>query len=262
MNRADRPVLRRGPTPTATPTRILTQLSPEWFSFGDQNAEKVAFSRPTGRGPSSPVWQGDRTRGVNVNANSFNVIGGLFVHLEVWNTVATVGTFVVVLLTGGAALVQLRHLRVNNQLHALLAILSMPMEQRLAEAFEFVTGDFRTSINDETFRAQLADSVAPDRRAHKELRVCDYYERLGSCIKLGLIPERLYFDNSSPERFWEILEPAIALYRIKRGPVAYENFEYLVMRSREWDRKNPYGSYPAGMPRATLPPVDSGSGQS
>ncbi len=157
-----------------------------------------------------------------------------------------VGTFVVIALTAIAALVQLSHLRVNNQLQVLLSIIRMPNEPELSGAFDFVVGEFRRRLEDPRFRAELEDITPPDRRVHKELRVCDYYERLGSCIKFGLIPARLYLDNSSPDRFWKILEPAIAIYRRRRGPTAYENFEYLVAISREWDRQHPHGAYPSG----------------
>ena len=174
-------------------------------------------------------------------------------RLEVWNTVAAVGTFLVVVATAVAALIQLRHLRVNNQLQALLAILSMPYEPVLNEAFDFVLGGFSACMRDPEFRAELVGAIPPARQRHKQFRVCDYYERLGSCIKFKLISEDLYFDNSSPERFWTILEPAIALYRTARGPTAYENFEYLVIRSREWDRRHPSGNLPRNN-RSTQPP--------
>jgi hypothetical protein len=165
------------------------------------------------------------------------------VRLEVWNTVATVGTFLVILATAIAAIVQLQHLRVNNQLQALLAILRMPYDPELSTSFDFVLGDFKNKMRDPDFRADLTKLTPPDRRIHKELRVCDYYERLGSCIKFGLIAEELYFDNSTPERFWNVLEPAIA----------YENFEYLVIRSNEWDRRHPNGNLPPGIQRLVLP---------
>lgn len=176
---------------------------------------------------------------------------------EFWNTAASVGSFLVIVITATAAFIQLRHLRVNNQLQALLAILRMPLEPALSEAFDFVLSEFAEKMRDPQFRADLVDTRPPDRRLHKEMRVCDYYERLGSCIKFGLIAEELYFDNSSPDRFWTILEPAIVLYRKNRGPSAYENFEYLVVRSRAWDLRHPNGNYPRNAPRLTPSRVEA-----
>jgi hypothetical protein len=173
------------------------------------------------------------------------------VHVD-WNLTANFATLIVITATAIAAIVQLSHLRNNNQLQALLAILRMPYEPALADAFYFTQGQLPQRMCDPAFRAQLASPTPPDRLIHKELLVCDYYERLASCIKFGLIDENLYFDNSSPERAWNVLEPVIAIYRRERGPQAYSNFEYLVVRSRAWDAKYPDGNYPKKAPRLRL----------
>lgn len=168
---------------------------------------------------------------------------------EIVSAAAAAGTFVVITATAIAALVQLRHLRASNQLQGLLAVLSMPYEPLLSESFAFVTHELPKKMQDPAFRRELEEKTAPDRFIHKELRVCDYYERLGSMIKFGLFPEELYFDNSSPERSWQNLEPVIAIMRRRRGPGVYDNFEYLVARSREWDRRHPQGAFPADAAR-------------
>ncbi|HEV2262299.1 MAG TPA: hypothetical protein VGR69_08445 [Candidatus Rubrimentiphilum sp.] len=173
-------------------------------------------------------------------------------NLEIVNAAAAVGTFLVIAATAMAALVQLRHLRASNQLQALLAVLSMPYEPALSESFAFVTHELPQKMNDPAFRRVLEGPLPPDRLVHKELRVCDYYERLGSMIKFGLIPEELYFDNSTPENSWKVLEPVIAIMRRHRGAVVYDNFEYLVARSREWDRRHPGGAFPKNQPRLTV----------
>ena len=169
-----------------------------------------------------------------------------------WNLVANLATLAVITATAIAAMVQLTHLRVNNQLQALLTILRMPYEPALNDAFDFVGGELSARLADPKFRAELESTAPPDRRVHKELRVCDYYERLASCIKYRLIDEDLYFDNSSPERFWATLEPAIAIYRRRRGPIAYSNFEYLVIRSRAWNAAHADGNFPKNVPRLAL----------
>jgi len=168
---------------------------------------------------------------------------------------AAVGTFVVIFATAIAAIVQLRHMRASNQLQGQIAILSQPFEPVLMESFEFVTHELAERMKDPAFRRDLETTMPIDRRVHKELRLCDYYERLGSMLKYGLFWEELYFDNSSPERFWKLVSPGIAIQRRVRGNVLYENFEYLVARSRQWDARHPNGNYPADTPRLVIEDV-------
>lgn len=171
--------------------------------------------------------------------------------LEALSTAAAVGTFLVIAATAIAALVQLRHLRVSNQLEALLAILSLPYDPVLNESFQFVSHELEAKMRDPEFRRELEASRV-DRKIHRELQVCDYYERLGSIVKNGLIPEELYFDNSTPEQYWRLLSQVIAIRRRVRGPVAYDNFEYLIARSRKYDRRHPNGTYPPDMARVEI----------
>ncbi len=128
-------------------------------------------------------------------------------HLEVVNSVAAIGTFAVI---GAPAIVALV----------------------LLESFSFVWHELPSRLDYPEFRYDLASGAPPDRIVHKALRAADYYERLGSMLKHGLFPEDLYFDNNTPELTWENIEPVVALMRRKRGPSVYENFEYLVARSR------------------------------
>lgn len=173
--------------------------------------------------------------------------------LEAWNTAAAVGTFIVIAASAIAALVQLHHLRVGNKLQALLTVMQMRYEPLIQSSFDFITGDFPRLMEDEAFRRGL-ERVPADRTVHKELLVCDYFERLGSCIKLGLIDADVYLDGSSPETYWNALEPAIRIMRRLRGPSVYENFEFLVALARRWDEEHPAGTFPKGVAR--LIPVD------
>jgi len=173
------------------------------------------------------------------------------VTLEALSTAAAVGTFLVIAATAIAALVQLRHLRISNQLEALLAILSLPYDPVLSESFQFVSHELESRMRDPEFRRGL-EAARVDRQVHKEMQVCDYYERLGSIVKNGLIPEELYFDNSTPEQYWKLLSQVIAIRRRVRGPVAYDNFEYLIARSRAYDRRHPNGTYPLNMERVEI----------
>ena len=171
--------------------------------------------------------------------------------LELWNTLATVGTFVVILATAVAASIQLRHMRRNNELAAVLALRS-EITPLLGEAFEFVSTELPAKLQDPQYRAELQNNFAPSRRAHKELVLADYFEHIGTYVKRKLIDENVYFEIASPGRYWALVEPAIAIYRRQRGPLAYENFEYLVLRERAWDKAHPGGGLPKGTVRLVL----------
>lgn len=171
--------------------------------------------------------------------------------LEQWGLVGTYGTLAVIAATAAAAIVQLRHLRQSNQLNALLTVLRMPYDAVLHDAFEFVYHELAEKIDDPDFMA-LLDSSPVDRRAHKELWVCDYYERLGAYVKAKLIDAAVYLDSSSPEQYWKKLRPIVKRMRSKRGSSVYENFEYLAYLAQRWDDEHPDGTYPRGTPRLSL----------
>jgi hypothetical protein len=175
------------------------------------------------------------------------------VTLELLNQLAPIATFVVVAATAAAAMVQLRHIAHNNQLESIIALRALRDSAALDEAFEFVTEELARRMADPGFRAALESDRPPDRRIHKELRLCDYFEMVGGYIKLGLISADVFLEFGNPERYWNLCAPALELYRRKRGPSTYENFEYLTVCSQDWDRRHPGGNYPPGMRRLPLP---------
>jgi len=174
------------------------------------------------------------------------------VPLELINTLAALGTFAVIAATAIAATVQLRHLRRNNQLQAVLALRTERATRELDEAFEFVSRQLHVRLQDPAFRAELESAVPPSRETHKELRLADYYEHVGTYIKQRLVEEDVYFELANPERYWDLVAPAIAIYRRKRGPQTYENFEYLVVRERAWNEAHPGGTFPRTHRRLVL----------
>jgi hypothetical protein len=174
------------------------------------------------------------------------------VSLELINTIAAAGTFFVITVAGVTAFVQLRHLRKSNDLQGLMTVLTLNYEDAVQDAFRFLTNTFPERMQDPAFRAQLDTEGPVDRSVHRELEICDYFERIGSFVKNGLISEDQYMDCSVPELFWEAVAPAIAIMRRKRGPTVYENFEYLAMRSRRWNELHPLGNYPNSTPRALV----------
>ena len=172
--------------------------------------------------------------------------------LELVNTLASVGTLLVFAATAVAAIVQLRHLRYGNQLQSIVALRALRDRQDLTDAFNFVANDLTNALKYPVFRSELESKSPPDRTKHIELNLFDYFELVGSYVKYHLIDPDVYLDYSNPARYWELSEPAIAIYRRKRGQSAYENFEYLAVLQQDWDASHPSGNYPKGARRLRL----------
>jgi len=72
--------------------------------------------------------------------------------LELWNTFATFGTFVVIAATAIAALVQLQHLRAGNQINAMLSIGTQYDDKTLREARTLISHKVASALEDPLFR--------------------------------------------------------------------------------------------------------------
>lgn len=180
--------------------------------------------------------------------------------LEVWNTAAAVGTFVVITASAIAALAQLRHLRTSNQLSGLITVFGMLQDPSVRDLVNFVRHDLAERMKDDDFRASLRDKPI-DRRKHPEFYLCDMYNHIGSFVRSGLIDERTYMQTDwyNVNLYWGLLADVIAISRINR-PHIFENFEYLAARAKAWVDEHPEGDYPR-VERRLLPVASSGGGQ-
>lgn len=172
--------------------------------------------------------------------------------LELLNTLASIGTFTVIAASAIAAAIQLRHLNRNNQLQAVLALRAERNLTEIDQAYEFVVTQLQDKLKDQAYRDELEREEAPSRERHKELLLADFYEHIGAYVKKKLIDEDVYFEQASPGRYWALVEPAIAIYRRRRGKHCFDDFEYLVVRELDWDKAHPQGTYPAGVRRLDL----------
>lgn len=163
---------------------------------------------------------------------------------------SSVATFIVIALTAIAALIQLRHLRANNQMNILLTLMQMWNDADMQEHIRYMRGPLQEKLKDARFLEEFG-SRSPTRGEHPELLVADFWEQIGSFMKYGLMDENSWLDIAASQvtSAWDSLRPAIASMRIKRGPAAYENFEYAAVRAELWMRRHPDGSYPRSMPR-------------
>ena len=138
--------------------------------------------------------------------------------LELWNTAATVGTFLVISATALAAIIQLRHMRGGNQITVLTELRASQQTPEFLSAVHYLYSELPSKIQVPAFRYQLANRVA-----------------------------RTVVDA------WNALIDVTAILRGHYGRAIYENFEYLAVLSQDWGAKHPDGSYPDNVRRIDVP---------
>lgn len=178
--------------------------------------------------------------------------------LELWNTLATFGTFVVIAATAMAALVQLRHARGSNQIAALNELQDASQTPQFEEAQHFVRTQLEAKLKDPEFRYQLGHQAA--RTAENSTFIAkintvgNFHEHLGLLVKMGLLDRELaldYWSGSTPLA-WELLAPYAAIARRRVSDTLWENFEYLTVLAQDWLAAHTRGAYPLGPRRIGL----------
>src|SRR6516225_2718268 len=115
--------------------------------------------------------------------------------LELWNTFATFGTFVVIAATAIAALVQLRHARGSNQIAALTQLAEAQETQQFDVADHFIRSDLAAKLQDPEFRYQIANRAARTAENITLMRqvstVGNYWENMGLLVRTGLVDRDL-----------------------------------------------------------------------
>jgi hypothetical protein len=173
--------------------------------------------------------------------------------LEVWSTIASIGTFVVIAATAVAALIQLRHLRSSNQIAAVTQMQETFESERFSLQRRVVLEQVPKLIADSEGRSKLATPVLPPEL--EALRdVGNFFEVMGVFVKLGIIDRALVCDlwDGVVFRTWKVLEPVVMIRRAISFPGTWANFEYLAVICEESVSRRPEGGYPKGMRRMKI----------
>lgn len=182
--------------------------------------------------------------------------------LEILNTLASVGTFVVIAATAIAAVIQLRHLRANNQLEGLLDVVGRLEDEKLYKLISDTRRELPALLADPQYVRSVLDGTYDRNVAW--LQVGNRHERIGSLLKYKLIPEEPFLDvySNIAIQTWEVLLPVTSIIR-SRNENIWENFEYMYVRARAFEERYGHGNYPKGVPRADVPafPVDDAVGR-
>ncbi|MBV8148109.1 MAG: DUF4760 domain-containing protein [Candidatus Eremiobacteraeota bacterium] len=177
--------------------------------------------------------------------------------LELVNTLATFGTFVVIAATAIAAIVQLRHARSSNQIVALNELREMMEAPEFVAAFEFISTELSSKLQDSSFRHQWNDRSArtdEGKRPIGKIRtIMNYYEGMGVLVKTGLVDRELALDMWSEVIIvaWDNLAPFTVMGRRRQRDLC-ENFEYLTVLAQDFLAAHPKGTYPSGVRRIDL----------
>jgi len=179
--------------------------------------------------------------------------------LELLNTVASLATVAIVSATAIAAVIQLRHLRVSNQISAVLSIGERFRAPAYVDAYLLLGRRLESVLEDASFRAyEIAHArnlPLPDiDPAQLEVRravvlIGNMYEELGILVKNGIIDRTLFVYQYSPHIIeqWNQLKYYIAFVREAAGTNAiWEMFECLVVVTQDFIRDHP-ATYPDGV---------------
>jgi hypothetical protein len=175
--------------------------------------------------------------------------------LELVNTLATFGTFLVIAGTAIAALIQLRHARGSNQIAALDELRTVFQSREFTEAQGFLDARLGELVKNPTFRYQWAHRDKRTDEFNDDIQrarlVGNYFEDVGALVVAGLLDGELtcMIYSSDITRAWEGLQPLIAIGRRVAGKSAWENFEYVAMLTQRWQEAHPDGAYPNRAPR-------------
>jgi hypothetical protein len=183
---------------------------------------------------------------------------------ETLSTAAAIGTFVVIAATAIAAVVQLRHLRAQNQLTGLLTVLARVEAPEFNAWVDGAREMVNARLPDPTYRRAIMDGTV-ERKNNPWLNLSNSYDWVGSLVKHNLIPEEPLLDVYAIRviQAWDIVERLVPLIRKRSGPAVWENFEYLVVQARKWTAQHKDGAYPKGVARvqinATWPELETTS---
>jgi hypothetical protein len=179
--------------------------------------------------------------------------------LELVNTLATFGTFLVIAGTAIAAIVQLRHARSSNQIEALAELREGTENPEMRSAERFVLHELSEKLKDPAYRYQLAHPEAMTAETQLQWsdmrRVGNFFENMGALVKAGLADRNFVLDIFSNRVLtnWQKLVPVVLIARQLRGTNGiWEDFEYLAVLSQDWLIAHPNGNYPAGVRRFEL----------
>lgn len=173
--------------------------------------------------------------------------------LVVWDTVASIGTFVVIAATAIAALIQLRHMRSSNQIAAVTTLQQKLESERMILARRFVAEEVPKLLSDPAGRSKLGAEVLP-----AELEgirdVGNFFDLVGTFVQHGIVDRGLAVSlwDGLVVTAWRQLEAVVMIRRMVSAPGVWDGFEYFAVLGADSIARTGGDYYPRGMRRMTL----------
>jgi hypothetical protein len=167
-----------------------------------------------------------------------------------WVTaIAAVGTFVVILGSAVAALVQLRHMRGSNQIIALTECRETLESADFRAAQNFVSYELPKRLQDPDESRKIV--TVPFVNEYQAIgTVANFFESMGLFVKSGIIDRQIACDFWCfvVLRNWRALAPVILYARTVTTPALWENFEYMAALAAAFEAEHAT-TYPRGLRR-------------
>ena len=171
-----------------------------------------------------------------------------------WVTAASAGlTLLVIAITAFAAIRQMSHMRMGNQVALFTAYNTEWDSPEFSKAFAVVRTLRAGELNDETLQGFITGSWPGD--LHSIRLIANFFEDLGAFVYSGILSSDIVCTlySANVMEAWECLSPIVFFVRAGRKSEAiWEYFEYLAVASEDYIAAHPAGSYPAGVRRMRI----------
>jgi hypothetical protein len=146
---------------------------------------------------------------------------------EALTAVVSVASVVVLAAAAIAAVIQIRHLRAGNQLEGFLEVSRELESPELLTARAFVELELADRLKDGVYREELVSGTF-DLMRHPEVRIANFWEKMGALIRHGVLDAPLFFDFFAHRCAlrWEQLRPVVELMR-QRDAFLWVDFEHI-----------------------------------
>jgi hypothetical protein len=171
------------------------------------------------------------------------------------SAIAALATFLVVLISAIAALIQLRHMRNGNQIAILTGLGERVDSREFTAASQFVAEEVPRRLSDPAGATTLANMPPFVGDNAAILEIANFWEMVGLLIKRGMLDEDLVCDVFAQriDLHWNALSPIVTTVRADANQGVWGNFEYLSVLVDRYNVRRPM-SYPKNFPRK---PVDT-----